>query len=249
MAKAKKTTVVFLHGVGGSKADFTELAKELKGVETLALDFPRDLDGGYEPAALASWLLETLDDEGLDDVVLVGHSVGARLAGEVAVAAPARVPGLVLISPVGAMRYSLLATLKWKGMSRQSVLTSVSETTIRNASSYGFRVDGPGKKGFVERAVASRTGAEGAGVARAVEKIVDGVLGAAPLSERLKGTTMPVMIIAGAHDPLAPPEESKAILKARPDARFEFLPGSGHYPMLEEPKVVAKLIAGLVKEI
>jgi pimeloyl-ACP methyl ester carboxylesterase len=50
-------------------------------------------------------------------------------------------------------------------------------------------------------------------------------------------------VVAGALDPLAPPEESKKLLSARPDATFRVLPGLGHYPMLEDPKRLADALA------
>ena len=110
---------------------------------------------------------------------------------------------------------------------------------MRNASAYGFAMDGPGKRAFIERTLASRTGPEGAAIARAVEKTVDGVLDAPPLIERLKGTKAPLLILAGALDPLAPPEDSRALKTARPDATFVELTRLGHYPMLEDPRRVA----------
>jgi pimeloyl-ACP methyl ester carboxylesterase len=49
--------------------------------------------------------------------------------------------------------------------------------------------------------------------------------------------------VAGALDPLAPPASTRKLLSARPDARYEELAGLGHYPLLEDPKRVAKLLA------
>jgi pimeloyl-ACP methyl ester carboxylesterase len=166
---------------------------------------------------------------------VVGHSLGGRVAGELAVREPSRVTKLVLVNPVGAVSYGFMDHLKWKGMSRRAVLTSVPDSSLRNASAYGFAVDSPGKRAFVERTVSSRKGPEGAALARAVEMSVDGVLDAPPLVERLRATRMPLLILAGALDPLAPPEESRKLLNARPDATFTVLSGLGHYPMLEEP--------------
>ena len=179
---------------------------------------------------------------GVERAHVAGHSVGARVAGELLATEPGRVDFLVLVSPLGAVSYSLADKLKWKAMSRRSILQSVPESSMRSASGYGFAVDSPGKKAFVERALASRTGPEGAAVARAVEKTVDGVLGAPPLAERLKGTKAPLLILAGALDPLAPPEDSKELKETRPDATYVELTRLGHYPMLEDPRRVAETL-------
>jgi pimeloyl-ACP methyl ester carboxylesterase len=54
---------------------------------------------------------------------------------------------------------------------------------------------------------------------------------------------MPLLLVSGALDPLAPPASTRAILKARPDARSFELKGIGHYPMLEDPEKVAQILA------
>ena len=68
---------------------------------------------------------------------------------------------------------------------------------------------------------------------------MDGILGAKPLANRLKGTSMPLLLVTGARDPLAPAEELRAILAVRKDATFLELPGIGHYALLEDPPRLA----------
>lgn len=248
--RADKPTVFLLHGLGGSRADWDLAIPHLMG-RAVALDLPGAGSGpkpenGYDQPSLARWLAAEIEKDGAP-VALVGHSLGARVAGELAATFPKLVTRLVLVSPLGASAYGFTDKLKWKGMSRQSVLRSVPETSIRNASGYGFAVDGPGKKGFVERSVASRSGPDGGAVLRAVERCVDGVLDAKPLAERLRGTSMPLLVVCGGQDPLAPPSECRAILKGRPDARLEEVPSFGHYPMLEDPKRFGALVSDFLK--
>ncbi len=248
--KPDKPTVFLLHGLGGSRADWDLALPQLMGIRAVALDLPGSgaaakPENGYDQPSLARWLAAEIEKDGAPASV-VGHSIGGRVAGELASTFPRLVKKLVLVSPLGSSSYGFTDKLKWKGMSRQSVLRSVPETSIRNASGYGFAVDGPGKKGFVERTVASRTGPDGPAVLRAVERYVDGVLDAKPLSERLKGTSMPLLVVCGKQDPLAPPEECRAILKARPDARVEEVATFGHYPMLEDPKKLAALLTAFL---
>ena len=245
--------VVFLHGLGGTSLDWSDAVSALgAGFHAESIDLPGSPKGpkpldGYDPGSLARWLSAQLFKDLKTRVALVGHSLGARVAGELAALQPERITALALVSPLGAERYSLTDKLKWKAMSRRAIIQSVPEASMRSASGYGFEVDGPGKKGFVERALAARTGKDADAVARAVEKSVDGILDAPPLAERLRTTKMPLLLVAGARDPLAPPASTKALLKARADARYEELAGLGHYPMLEDPPRVAKLLAAFLK--
>ncbi len=143
------------------------------------------------------------------------------------------------MSPLGSAPYGLTDRLKWMAMSRRAVIESVPESSLRNAAGYGFAVDGPGRAAFVARTVAARTGPRREEVVQAIEKLVDGVLAARPLAERLRGTSMPLLLVTGARDPLAPAEELRAILSARKDATFLELPGIGHYALLEDPPRLA----------
>lgn len=247
-------TILLLHGLGGSAEDWKDVASALpKGIEALALDFPgfgksaRPHDS-YDPAALARWVIGEMDDRDVETAVVAGHSLGGRVAAEVALAAPKRVSALAFVSPLGAVSYGFTETLKWKAMSRAALVAAAPETSLRNALGYGFAVDGAGKKGFVTRGLKARTGANAAAALRALERSVDGLLSAPPLRKRLAGTTMPLLVATGAEDPLAPPRDVKAILEARPDARYAELPGIGHYAPLETPKAVAKLLAELAKK-
>jgi 2-(acetamidomethylene)succinate hydrolase len=249
LAKPRRPPLVLLHGLGGSKEDWDEVVARLpRALVVLALDLPGSPHGpklptGYDPASLAAWLSKELAARKTGPAVLAGHSLGARVAGELAASRPAEVAALALVSPLGASAYSFTEKLKWKAMSRRAILNSVPESQMRSAAGHGFEVDGPGKRVFVERALAARTGTDAEAVVLAVEKSVDGVLEALPLDKRLAGTSMPLLLVSGALDPLAPPASTRAILKTRPDARSFELKGIGHYPMLEDPAKVAQILA------
>ena len=244
-AKKSKGTLVLLHGLGGSAEDWAAAGKLLaKDFTVHALDLPGSAKGprpgsDYEPEPLARWVLGKI---GKAPVFLAGHSIGGRVAGEVAALAPERLRAVALVSPLGSAPYGLTDRLKWKAMSRRAVLESVPEGSLKSAAGYGFSVDGPGRAGFVARALASRTGPARKEVTLATEQLVDGVLAARPLAERLKGTSTPLLLVTGANDPLAPADELRAILAVRRDAELLELPGIGHYALLEDPPRLARAL-------
>jgi len=225
--------------------DWESVGKVLgKSHPVVALELPGNAGvswkGGYDPTSLAGWLATALDERKLGPAHFVGHSLGGRLAGELTARDEGRVASLVLVSPLGAAGYRMADRMKWKAMSRVVLLRSVPAAKMRSALGYGFvNEESEAARGFVARAMEARTGPHAASALAALEKSVDGVLDAPPLTERLKRTRVPLLLVGGSDDPLVPLEETEEIRSARPDAKTKTLLGQGHYPMLENPTGLA----------
>jgi len=96
--------VLLIHGLGDGgfawDAFITHARNTLSGV-TLDLrghgDSPRDPLQRYGSEDLTADVLRLIDTLGLDDFVLIGHSLGAEVATRVAVASRGRVRALALV--------------------------------------------------------------------------------------------------------------------------------------------------------
>ncbi|MGQ7933149.1 alpha/beta fold hydrolase [Paraburkholderia sp. D1E] len=107
-AQGDALPLVLLHGIGSGAASWVQQFEALGETRrVLAWDAP-----GYgastpvnadSPTAseYATLLKEWLDALGIERCVLLGHSLGAIIAGAFAVANPQRVAGLLLLSPAG----------------------------------------------------------------------------------------------------------------------------------------------------
>lgn len=60
---------------------------------------------------------------------------------------------------------------------------------------------------------------------------------------------MPALVIGGEQDFTAVPAESRALTDALPDARCRFIPGAGHFPMVEQADVFAAEIGDFLGSI
>lgn len=96
----------FIHGAGGNLRDPLAAFKDtaLSKYRMIYADRPGQgyseaIPRNHDPARQAAQLVGLLDELGLDDVVLVGHSYGAAVALAAALDIPDRFKGLVLISP------------------------------------------------------------------------------------------------------------------------------------------------------
>jgi len=101
--------VVFVHGFACDVSYWSEQMAHVsaQGRRAVALDLrghghsASPADGDYSMRGLASDVETSVDALGLPRFVLVGHSLGAAVAGEYAGAHPDRVSALVLVDPAG----------------------------------------------------------------------------------------------------------------------------------------------------
>lgn len=102
--------VLALHGWLDNAASFRPLAPHLRGIDLVALDLPGHGRSAHLPpgadysfaSAIAS-VLDAADALGWDRFALLGHSMGAGIASQVAAACPQRIERLVAIEALGAL--------------------------------------------------------------------------------------------------------------------------------------------------
>ncbi|MFK8844966.1 alpha/beta fold hydrolase [Streptomyces sp. Ac-502] len=98
--------LLLLHGLGGTSGDWNSVLAALAGRHrVVAVDLPGYGSSGpipdSSPAGIANFMWDVSDTIGLERPALMGHSEGGGVAAEMALAEPARVPRMVLVSASG----------------------------------------------------------------------------------------------------------------------------------------------------
>jgi pimeloyl-ACP methyl ester carboxylesterase len=173
---------------------------------------------------------------------LVGNSMGGAIALDVAVSAPERLAGLVLIAPAasGQPDPEALDPQMRRGVAAWEAASGDPEALLRFETQWWLdgpdapegRVGGAARELVLDmnRTVIANAVPEGAGHAG---------IDAWP---RLGAIDMPVTILCGNRDEEFAIDTCRAIAEEIPGARFELLPGVAHLPMLEIPDRIADLI-------
>jgi pimeloyl-ACP methyl ester carboxylesterase len=109
----RQASAVFIHGAQNDHSVWALQTRYFAhhGFNVLALDLPGHGGRSSGPAlasveAMATWLLALLDAAGVDDALLVGHSMGSLVALEAAHMAPQRVRGLAMLGTTYPMKVS-----------------------------------------------------------------------------------------------------------------------------------------------
>ena len=230
--------LLFIHGAGGLIWDpFLEQLSQHHRV--LAPKLP-----GTANSTGVEWLMDHhdvfyfywdfLDALGVDDVIVVGHSMGGWFAAEVAAMQPSRVSKLVLIAPAGLWNDDYPVADFFAMMPNELIPALFHDTEHPGAK----MMTAPPPEDpdelrtvTVERAKMLQT------AARFMWPIPD-----KRLSERIHRVTSPTLIVWGASDGLIPPQYAEDFNRAIPNSEVAMFSASGHMPQVEEPEaVLAKL--------
>jgi pimeloyl-ACP methyl ester carboxylesterase len=186
---------------------------------------PAPLDSVRKLAGAYAALLAELD---LTGVTVVGSSIGGWAAAELALAAPDRVGGLVLLDAAGLDSAD-------HPIADFFSLTLDQVVDISYFDPDAHRIDLSAMTDS-QRAVAAGN--------RAALEVYGGRSMADPtLAARLTGITAPALVVWGEADGMVTPAYGKEYAAAIPGARFHLMPRAGHLPQIETPEALLALLA------
>lgn len=247
-AGSSDTPSLYLHGVPTNSDDWVPflqagggLAPDLPGFGRTGkpgnLDFSID---GY-----ANFLERYLDLVEVDRVRMVVHDWGA-VGLAFAQRHPERVERLVIINAV-----PFLPGYEWHRVARvwrtqmigELAMGSTTKWGLRRASKAANATPGPLPEAWVQ----SVWDHFDQGTQRAILRLYRGappeVLARA--GEHLSALDMPTLVVWGEQDPYIPTRFGAGYSAVLPDAELETLPDAGHWPWLDRPDLVDRIVAFL----
>ena len=230
--------LVFLHYWGGSSRTWLPVIRQLSGEHRcVAIDFrgwgssTRNATD-HSLATLAADVIAVIRKLGLEDFLVVGHSMGGKVAQLVAAAQPDGLKGLVLFAPAPPTPMNVPEEVRrgYVGLyqSRQAITDFVLGALTPHALSDAVR-----------------------------EQVIEDTLGGSEAAREewpLRGMTtdisveasriaVPVHIIAGTDDRVEPEASLRAAFgKVLRQVTFSVVPGVGHIAPLEDPASLAGAI-------
>ncbi|TCK28307.1 pyruvate dehydrogenase E2 component (dihydrolipoamide acetyltransferase) [Ancylobacter aquaticus] len=235
---ATGTPFVFLHGFGADGFSWQPLLATLGADHAAVLV---DLPGhGRSPADagarsfedLASTIAQALNEAGIEECHLVGHSLGGGVA--IALAETGRVVprSLTLIAPAGLGPEIDGDFLD--GFSRATRVESLRPWMLRL-----FADPSIVSPGYVQAALKARTEELRQAQAVLADRLFPDGTQAGEMRAALRRIAVPQRIIWGECDRIIPMRHA---LGAGPEAAIHLLPNVGHMPHVEAPSTVARLI-------
>jgi uncharacterized protein (TIGR03086 family) len=237
--------LVFLHYWGGSRRTWRPVLIRLRPDQAFVNYDQRgwgdsaSAPGPYDIERLADDAQSVIAALGYTDYVLVGHSMGGKLAQALAARRPAGLAGVVLVAPTPAVPVGSTEQLQQLTMhaydNEQTVQQSIDQMLTDQTLPAGLRAQ------IVEDSL--RAGSE-ARLAWPRYGLVQDV------SAGLSDVDIPVLVLAGDHDKVEPPAVlTQHLLPLMPHATMNVLEDTGHLSPLEVPDQVASHITTFTAEL
>ncbi len=238
-------TLVFLHYWGGSGRTWNLVFDHLGDRDRLAVDFrgwgrSHTLPGPFTLDHYASDVLAVIGDAGIEQYVLVGHSMGGKVAQLVGARRPAGLRGLVLVAPAPAVP-SRQITAEYQRHLAHAYDTADSVAGVRDTVLTSARLSDELRAQVVEDSRASATGARDEWPLRGIGE---------DIADRTRLVSVPTLVIGGEHDRVEPVEVlHENLLPYLKTAESVVVPGAGHLLPLEAPTQLSGLIREFVVRV
>jgi pimeloyl-ACP methyl ester carboxylesterase len=231
-------TLVFLHYWGGSSRTWRHVTAALAPTyRTIATDhrgwgLSEAPPSGYGLADLADDAQGVIDALGLQRYVLVGHSMGGKVAQLLASRRPGGLEGLVLVAPSPPQPMRMPAEAREMMANAYATRETVEMTIDQVLTARALRPE--------DRAQVISDSLRGAPPAKLAWPRTTSL---EDISAQVGAIDVATLVISGERDRVDPPDLLKAELMSRiPQSVMKVLPDTGHLSMLESPAELAHLI-------
>lgn len=248
--------VLFLHGIGGGRGNWDQ---QLSTVAPFCRAASLDLRG-YGGSTLGpaqstvddycSDILTVADALGAERLVLCGLSYGSWIATSFAMRHPERLAGLVLSGGCTGMSEA--------GEAERSAFRTAREVPLnegRTPADFAPAVVNVLAGPDAGEAIRERLRASMAAIPAATYRDALTCFTNPPERFDFSRLTMPVLMMTGAFDRLASPEEIRTVSRrihaeaADPSVRFEVIAGAGHVCNIEKPDAYDAILADFLREV
>ncbi|GJM42110.1 MAG: alpha/beta hydrolase [Ardenticatenaceae bacterium] len=235
--KDARQTLLLIHGAGGSHLTWPAALRRLPKTAVYALDLAGH--GRSKPpgrSTIEAYIQDVLDFIGaleLQNVVVLGHSMGGAIAQMIGLSQSPAVAGLILLGTGAKLRVS------------PAILEAI-QTNFENAVDMLNQYYWGGQQD-PDIVTTNRRSM----LACPADVMLNDFLACDQfdLRTRLAEITLPTLVISASTDQMTPPKFGQFLVEHLPQAEFALIEQAGHMMMLEFPEQVAQLAGDFMAKI
>lgn len=244
----QRPTLILLHGLLGASSNWHSIARRLEDRFHLIVPDLRNHGRSHHTEtmsypAMALDLAGLIDDQGLDSVLLVGHSMGGKVAMWLALTQPGLVSGLVVVD-IAPVAYPN----RFEAIFAALMMIEVESLESREQADRALTpvVAEPGLRQFLLQNLERREGVWRWRCNLSVlKREMSNIAGFPELSDR-SNYPGSVLFIRGEVSDYIQPEYIPRIHSLFLHARIRVIPGAGHWVYAEQPEAFYAALAGFL---
>lgn len=246
--KGSGEPLVMLHGLFGSGDNLGGLVRALEGEFHMLL--PDHRNHGRSPHApdhsypsMAADVLEMMDKEGIESAHFFGHSMGGKVAMQIAVDAPERVERMI-VGDIAPVSYGKHHDGILEGM--QAVANEAPQNRQGAEAILAPYIKEPGVLSFL-----LTNWRRGDGGIWRWRLNLDAIIGDYDeIAAGIEGEAvdLPILFLRGGQSDYVTADHQERILRLFPQATVRTVEGTGHWLHAEKPDLVARLIKRFLQE-
>ena len=249
--KKGKDTLVLIHGLGADKDTWLQLAKYLtKNYRIIALDLPghglstQDFSINYSVEVQAQCINELLRTLKIQQVHMIGSSMGGAIATKLTYMHPEIVSSLILIDSYGVFKTLSYVSKLADELGYNPMLEINTKDDYKKMMSLAM-IKPPFIPGFMLDVLAEDM-KERVELNKKIFNDTDADNDQTPILSKIK---KPSLVIWGAQDKVLHVDNAEVFNKELQNCLTVIIEETGHVSMVEKPKVVAKYITNFIHEI
>ncbi len=232
--------LLLIHGAGGSHLHWSPEIRRLNGFKVIAIDLPgHGKSEGIGRQSIPDYVeavQEFMDEMDLSAAVLAGHSMGSAVALQLALDAPERALGLVMVS--GGSRLRVNASIL-----ENAANPATFPLAVKNINEWAFSANADPR---LRELAAARMEKETRPTVLHGDFLACNAFNA---SERLEEIKIPTLIICGTDDKMTPLRHSQALHEEIAGSKLVSVENAGHMIGLEKPHEVAEAIEAFIDSL
>lgn len=237
LPKDARQTVILIHGAGSSHLTWPGALRRLPQTAVYALDLPGHgrsaLPGRQSVVDYAQDVVQFMEALALENVVLLGHSLGGAIAQQIGLAPPPGVVGLILLGTGARLRVAPAFT--------EGIQANFPATVDLLNQSFWSTAPDPGIFATSRDNMLTCPAEVMLGDFLACDQF--------DLRNRLAEIALPTLVISSGHDQMTPAKFGHFLAEQLPQAEFALIEEAGHMMMLEFPERVARLVQDFLAKL
>lgn len=255
--------LVFIHGLASyAPAWLQQIAPLSEDYSLWVLDLPgfgktKKKSSTVSLVEIASEVMMWANEKGLEEFILVGHSMGGQIALHCAEKYPDRVVGLILMAPAGFETFSTQEGAWLRSLYQPEVMAQADENQIRASYGLNFHRIPSSAEFMIQDRMNIRSAVDFDKYTQILSSAVHAMLDE-PVFNLLPEISQPTLVFFGVKDQLIPnrvlhqvstEDVARKGAEAMPNAHYLMIPEAGHFVQFEQAEKVNAEILNWLKTI